>query len=106
MKRCVVLQVWMVFMCVGIMLGSSFAEEGPLEHQTLEGEDRNGDGVWDDVESYIDQQHANSQKMRAALRQYAKTLQATILDSQDEAASQRHANDRMAARKLGDGSDV
>ena len=67
------------------------------ERKVLGGEDRDGDGVWDYVESYIEQHAAHSQKTRAALQQYARALQASLVDYRDVKASIEHAHERLDA---------
>ena len=44
------------------------------------GEDKNNNGIWDDIEAYINNTYNNSQKTREALFQYAKSFQRFLLN--------------------------
>ncbi|HEC30436.1 MAG TPA: hypothetical protein ENI66_00270 [Candidatus Yonathbacteria bacterium] len=60
--------------------------------ETLAGEDVDPkDGVWDYIGTYIDKTQPNSEKARTALREYAKNLQAQLLDANDKELSVQHA---------------
>ncbi len=51
---------------------------------TLEGIDSDGDGIRDDIQRYIALTYPDSQKTRAALRQFTRALDKSILESPDE----------------------
>jgi len=61
---------------------------------TIASEDTNPkDGVWDYIGTYIDKTQPNSEKTRTALREYAKNLQAQLLDANDKALSIQHSKE-------------
>lgn len=66
---------------------------------TLAGIDADNDGVRDDVEQYIAESHPNSAKERAALTQYAKVMQAALIDANDKQKSIQHAEEASKAQE-------
>lgn len=66
---------------------------GPLleEKNKFIGEDKDNDGVWDYVKDYIKQKYPESEKVRAALYQYAKALQQALIDNKDKQKSVENA---------------
>ena len=69
---------------------------------TLVGVDADADGVRDDIQRYIAINHPNSAKARAALTQYAKVVQAALLDANDKVKSVQHGEEvSKAAECLG-----
>lgn len=71
----------------------------PVTNTTLAGIDANGDGVRDDIESYIDTTYpvATQNETNKALRQYAKAVQSSIIHADDPSLSQRHVHERFRA---------
>ncbi len=71
----------------------------PATNTTLAGVDADGDGVRDDIESYIDTTYpAPAQnETNKALRQYAKAVQSTILHADDPSLSRQHVHERFRA---------
>jgi len=71
----------------------------PATNTTLAGVDANGDGVRDDIESYIDSAYpvAAQTETNKALRQYAKAVQSTIIHADDPVLSQQHIHERFRA---------
>jgi hypothetical protein len=65
--------------------------------ESLAGIDADGDGVRDDIEQYIALTYPDSQKTQAALTQYAKVAQTTLVDADDKEASINHAKERSDA---------
>ena len=59
-------------------------EEGKA---TLEGIDSDGDGIRDDIQRFIALDHPDSEKLRAALTQYARAIQEALLVRDDKALS-------------------
>lgn len=59
-------------------------DPGEAGKATLEGIDSDGDGIRDDIQRYIALTYPNSQKTRAALRQYTVALNKAVLESPDE----------------------
>jgi hypothetical protein len=59
-------------------------DPGKAGKVTLEGIDLDGDGLRDDIQRYIILTYPNSQKTRAALRQFSFALNKAILESPDE----------------------
>ena len=55
------------------------------------GEDKDGNGVWDDIQVYIDKIASSSQKIKAALYQYAKVEQNFMLQAGDKGAANKNA---------------
>lgn len=62
-------------------------EEGK---KTLAGIDSDDDGVRDDVQRYIALTYPDSEKTRAGLTQYAKSVQGALLDADDKELSMKH----------------
>ena len=60
---------------------------------TLVGVDADADGVRDDIQRYIALTYPNSAKTRAALTQYAKVIQAALLDANDKVKSVQHGEE-------------
>ena len=71
-------------------------DPGEAGKVTLEGIDSDGDGLRDDVQRYIALTYPDSLKTRAALRQFALTLNKTTLESPDEESALR--NTELEAR--------
>jgi hypothetical protein len=59
-------------------------DPGEAGKATLEGIDSDGDGLRDDIQRYIALTYPDSQKTRAALRQYTIALNKVMLESPDE----------------------
>lgn len=59
-------------------------DPGEAGKATLEGIDTDGDGLRDDIQRYIALTYPDSQKTRAALRQFTLALNKSILGSPDE----------------------
>lgn len=59
-------------------------DPGEAGKATLEGIDSDGDSIRDDIQRYIALTYPDSEKTRAALRQYTLALDKTILESPDE----------------------
>jgi hypothetical protein len=55
-------------------------DPGEAGKQTLEGMDADGDGVRDDVQRWIYRRYSNEELKRKAMLQYAKALQASIVN--------------------------
>lgn len=66
---------------------------------TVAGVDTNGDGVRDDIETYIDTTYPGStqNETNKALRQYAQAVQSTVIHADDPALSQQHVHERFRA---------
>jgi hypothetical protein len=71
-------------------------DPGEAGKATLEGIDSDGDGLRDDIQRYIALTYPDSRKTRAALRQFALTLNKTTLESPDEESALR--NTELEAR--------
>ena len=69
-------------------------DPGDAGKATLEGIDSDGDGVRDDIQRYIVLTYPDSEKTRAGLTQYARAVQQTLLDADDEERSLANAHDR------------
>ena len=63
----------------------------------IAGADIDNDGIWDDIQIYIEQKYSDSEKTRAAARQFAKSLQNTMLDFKDKEKSILNTKDRYLA---------
>ena len=68
-----------------------------VQLSSLQGADADENGVWDYVDAHINDAFANDPPARAAAQQFAKSLQAGLLDSQDRDVSLSHANELMRA---------
>lgn len=68
-------------------------DPGEAGKATLEGIDSDNDGVRDDVQRYIALTYPDSERTRAALTQYAKVRQNSLLDADDKEKSIRHAEE-------------
>ena len=66
---------------------------------TVAGVDANGDGVRDEIETYIDTTYpvAVQNETNRALRQYAKAVQASLIHADDSSLSVTHATERFRA---------
>ncbi len=91
-------------MCAGLLLlglgGCGSNDEAPADTAaTVAGVDADNDGVRDDVETYIDQTYSSGTDgpTRDALRQYARAVQAAMLDAGDQSRSVTHAESRFRA---------
>ncbi|MEX5213979.1 MAG: hypothetical protein NW703_07415 [Nitrospiraceae bacterium] len=90
-------------LCAGLLLISLSAcgsDDAPGDTTpTVAGVDADNDGVRDDIETYIDGTYSGGSagSTRDALRQYAKAVQAAMLDAGDQARSVTHANERFRA---------
>jgi hypothetical protein len=71
-------------------------DPGEAGKATLEGIDSDGDGLRDDIQRYIALTYPDSQKTRAALRQFALSLNKTTLESPNEESALR--NTELEAR--------
>lgn len=71
----------------------------PASTTTLAGVDANGDGVRDEIESYLDTTYpvSTQNETNKALRQYAKAVQSSVIHADDPAASITHATERFRA---------
>lgn len=74
-------------------------DPGPAGMATLAGIDSNGNHVRDDIERYIALTYPanNDAPARAALTQYTKAVQVSLLEAADPIASKIHANERIKA---------
>lgn len=72
-------------------------DPGEAGKQTLEGIDSDNDGVRDDIQRWIVVNYLDSEKRRAALRQYVKIDQFFLVDADDKALSRMHAEERQRA---------
>lgn len=62
------------------------------------GEDKDGDGVWDYIQTYINKTYPNSERVRASLRQVAKAMQNFMLDYKGKSfALKKHAKELLVA---------
>ena len=68
-------------------------DPGEAGKATLEGIDSDGDGMRDDIQRYIALTYPDSQKTRAALRQFTLALDMSILESPDEASALNNTED-------------
>lgn len=59
----------------------------PLNSHPLGDIDNDGDGLWDDIQAFIDEEYSNQPDLRTGLRQYILALQEGILNSTDLTAS-------------------
>jgi len=73
--------------------GGDSGGDTPPPTETIAGNDADGNGVWDYIDTYIDATYPSSEKTRTALREYAKNLQISLLDAEDEELSVQHASD-------------
>ena len=66
---------------------------------TVAGVDANGDGVRDDIETYIDTTYpvAAQSETNHALRQYAKAAQSSLIHADNPSLSVTHATERFRA---------
>jgi hypothetical protein len=62
----------------------------PSDPSAIAAPDTNNDGTWDYVEEYINRTHANSEKARVVLTQFAKTVQNSLLDASEKELSIQH----------------
>jgi hypothetical protein len=53
------------------------------ETQEIIGEDKNKNGIWDDIDDHINKTYPDSEKVRLALIQYASAFQKYIIDHRD-----------------------
>ena len=74
-------------------------DPGPAGMATLAGIDSNNNGVRDDVERYIALTYPadTDASARAALTQFTKAVQVSLLEAADPIASKVHANERIGA---------
>lgn len=97
----IVLLIGMVWLTVGLAScgGGSSDTPPPATQETVAGIDANGDGVRDDIESYIDTTYPASTQggVNRALRQFARAAQATMIDAGEPAPSVTHAAERFRA---------
>lgn len=56
------------------------------------GEDKDNDGVWDDIQSWIEKNYSDRVDVAKLLRYFAKTLQRRIIGSQDKTVVQETAD--------------
>jgi hypothetical protein len=68
------------------------------ETKSVIGEDKNGDGIWDYVGDYLNKKYATSTKLKMALGQYVKVVQASLIDYRDKEKSIKHANESHRAK--------
>ena len=91
----------MVWLAVGVAScgGGSSDSPSPATQETVAGIDANGDGVRDDIESYIDTAYPASTQgaVNRALRQFARAAQETMIDASAPAPSVTHAGERFRA---------
>ena len=66
---------------------------------TLEGIDSDQDGIRDDIQRYIALTYPDSQKTRAALKQFTLAFQEAILESPDEASAMNNVEDMHRAQE-------
>ena len=95
-----VLWIGMVWLAVGLAsCGGGSSDTPPPAQETVAGIDANGDGVRDDIESYIDATYPASTQggVNRALRQFARAAQATMIDASEPAPSVTHAAERFRA---------
>jgi hypothetical protein len=60
--------------------------------ELVEGIDENSNGVWDDIDRYIDTTYSTAPPSdRAAMRQFSRALQGALLNAADQALSLRYA---------------
>ena len=78
---------------------ASTTQNIPSGGNALAGLDVNGDGVRDDIETYIDGTYPvpAQNEMNKALRQYARAVQSTIIHADDPVLSQQHVHERFRA---------
>jgi hypothetical protein len=72
-------------------------DPGEAGTATLEGIDSDNDGVRDDIQRYIALSYPESERIRAALTQYARTMQASLLDAHSEEMTVRHSHNLQRA---------
>ncbi|MDP3697658.1 MAG: hypothetical protein Q8R55_06660 [Candidatus Taylorbacteria bacterium] len=72
-------------------------DPGEAGKQTLEGIDSDNDGVRDDIQRWIVLNYLDSEKRRAALRQYTKINEAFLVDANDKELSRTHSHDMERA---------
>ena len=98
----------MIFLVIGILWvgvglvscgGDSSESPPPAAQETVAGLDANGDGVRDDIEGYIDTTYPPMAQMdtNRALRQIARSAQATLIDAGDPVRSVANAAERFRA---------
>jgi hypothetical protein len=74
-------------------------DPGEAGKETLEGIDSDSDGVRDDIQRYIEINYADQGQVRSGLRQYARSLQDSLLDASSQSGSVANAHDGMRARE-------
>lgn len=70
-----------------------------LQTESLSGTDTDNNGVWDYIDGYIDTAYPKDEKLRAGLRQYARSIQNGILNAHNKNLSLQYAMESDRAQE-------